>query len=294
MFSKKIYYLTEIPRSKMVRLKIFDIEEEQAFEEKLMLPIIHSLDHISQINYLGSLYLCGANSIVASNSGSFLLKITMNITSPLSSILVNSIYPHSCPSMVGWKNEYLFVIGGKGQIQCEYYNIRQPNWHKLPSLPEERFKCSLLLDESNNQIYLFGGYCSIGNKNVRTILKLNILQGINWEMVIIFDNELCLARNCSVCLQFDGNSSIYILGGKNDEGKATDDIIEYNPNEKRSVSVMKQKLIKPSIFDEQNGVDLNKTQFNYIDTDGFVTKICKTDFKISLFNHEVLLRKEKR
>lgn len=294
MFSKKLFYLAEIPKSKIARLKIFDIEEEQAFEEMLMLPIMHSLEHISQINYLGSLYLCGVNSIVGSNSGSFLLKITMNVTSPISSILVNSIYPHSCPSMVGWKNEYLFVIGGRGQIQCEYYNLKQPNWHKFPSLPEERFKCSLLLDEFNNSLYLFGGYCSISNKNVKTILKLNILQGSNWEMIIISDQEGSLSRNCSICFQFDSSSPIYILGGKDDDGKPTDYILEYNPREKKSVNVIKQKLMKPSVFDEQNGVDLNKTQFDYIDIDGFITKICKTDFKISILNYDVLLRKGKK
>ena len=73
-FSKKLIYLSEIPQTKLCRIKIFDVEEEKCYEEKLILRIISSLEGISQINMNNCLYLCGTHD-AANSVGSYLLKI---------------------------------------------------------------------------------------------------------------------------------------------------------------------------------------------------------------------------
>ena len=120
-FSKKLIYLSEIPKTKLCRIKIFDVEEEKCYDEKMLLRIITSLEGISQINMNNCLYLCGTND--SSNSvGSYLLKIDIAISPLQPMVLINSIFNHETPSLINYKDD-LFVIGGKDQIQCEYYQI---------------------------------------------------------------------------------------------------------------------------------------------------------------------------
>lgn len=268
-------------------MKIFDVEEEKTYEEKLILRILSSLSEVTQLNFMCALYLCGINpsqSSYLTNSGSYLLKISPDVSCPTSSLLVSSIFSHSSPAMIGWMNEELLVIGGREQIECEYYVIKQAKWRQLPSLPEDRFRGTLLSDEINQYIYMFGGYCSIGKKNIKTVLRLNMAQTLVWEMMIIKENEGLLARNSSIAIQLESNT-IYILGGKNDKGKSTDYIAEFNIINK-SIKVSNRKLPKECSFDEQNGVELKKMHFNYFDDESNMIKISKIDMRITLFNYE--------
>lgn len=238
---------------------------------------------------MGSLYVCGVNPSLPSlssstNAGSYLLKITPDISSPASFILVSSIFSHSSPAMIGWMNEELLVIGGGEQIECEYYLLKQAKWRQLPSLPEDRLKGTLLSDEVNQYIYMFGGYCSIGKKNIKTVLRLNMAQTLVWEMILIRENEALLARNSSIAIQFEPNV-IYILGGKDDKGKSTDYIVEYNTINK-NIRVSNRKLPKECAFDEQNGVEIHKMHFSYFDDESNIIKISKTDLKITLNSFE--------
>ena len=121
--------------------------------------------------------------------------------------------------MTLWKNEIVIIVGGKEQIECEGYLITQTKWIDLPPLPEDRYKCSLLQDEKNNLIYLFGGLSSITKNNMKNILRLNMELFDKWDMILIKENEGLLSRNSSIAFMFDNSNIIYICGGVNNENK---------------------------------------------------------------------------
>ena len=280
-FSKKLIYLSEIPQTKLCRIKIFDVEEEKCYEEKVILRIISSLEGISQINMNNCLYLCGTHD-AANSVGSYLLKIDIAITPLQPMVLINSIFNHESPSLINYKED-LFVIGGKNQIQCEYYQIDNAKWKQLPSLPDERYKGTLFSDEQYDNIYLFGGMCK--GVNVKTILKLNMTICKSWDVIIVKENENFLARNCSVAFRFDKTDNIYICGGTDNNDNNTEYIVEYNINKKK---VKKFELSMRKICDfEVNGfVDLNKIHFAFFDRDNCVHTISIKGFKMSVIKFD--------
>ena len=105
------------------------------------------------------------------------------------------------------------------EIDCEFYNIKDSFWKELPFLPEDRFKCSVIEDELNDNIYIFGGFSIIKKKNMTSILKLNMNIMNEWEILNIKENENYLARNSSICLNFDDSDNILILGGYDNQNE---------------------------------------------------------------------------
>ena len=79
-FSKKLLYLVQVKNTQICTLKIFDIEEEKCFKQKILLRVITDLSGISQLNVNNSLYLCGINDENRDNViGSYLFKINFDI-----------------------------------------------------------------------------------------------------------------------------------------------------------------------------------------------------------------------
>ena len=50
-------------------------------------------------------------------------------------------------------NNSIFVIGGKNQEKCELYNFELNKWKEVRNLPEERYKCSLIIDRNEEFLY---------------------------------------------------------------------------------------------------------------------------------------------
>ena len=270
--------------SKNCILKIFDLEDEKMYEKLINLSIISSINNFNQINGFNCLYLCGIEQNIINESnkiGSYLLKI--NFDEYKINILVNSIFPHVNPSLLIYKKEKLIVIGGKEQIDCEFYNIKDSFWKELPFLPEDRFKCSIIEDELNDNIYIFGGFSIIKKKNMTTILKLNMNIMNEWKILNIKENENYLARNSSICLNFDDSDNILILGGYDNKNEKTEYIIEYN-YEQNSIKKLNKNLNKISSFDLQGNVNLHKNYFVFLDIDNYIHIIKKKDFNFSLIN----------
>ena len=130
------------------------------------------------------------------------------------------------PSLINYLNDYLIVVGGKNQIQCECYQLSNTKWKQLPTLPDDRYKATLFCDEQNDNIYLFGGYNSSGKCNSKSILRLNMKTCSIWELIVVKENENFLARNSSICFMFEGTDKIFICGGKDNNDKDTEYIIE--------------------------------------------------------------------
>ena len=140
----------------------YDIDEEYFIELRVVFPIIRTIEGMSELNMDKKLFLCGI-SPKQKNEGSFLLQINLDLKGLNSDeqikpeILINSHYPHIYPSLIHDKNEKILCIGGKGQTLCELYNLSMNKWIALPELPEERYKCTLCLDNKGDYVYLFGG-----------------------------------------------------------------------------------------------------------------------------------------
>ena len=288
VFTKKLLYLTQINNTQICSLKIFDIEDEKCFKQNILLRVITSLSGISQLNVNNTLYLCGINDDNKDNVvGSYMFKLSCDVKNPSPIFLVNSVFSHLSPSMTIWKSDLIIVVGGKEQIECEGYVISRARWVELPSMPEDRYKCSLLPDEKNNFIYLFGGLSTITNNNMKNILRLNMETCDKWDMILIKQNENFLARNSSVAFMFDNGETIYICGGKDNMDQETEYICEYHINSK---SVKKSKYSMKIIcsFDMQGYGDLNKNLYAFIDNSFTIHSISRNDFRMMVIPFEQL------
>lgn len=262
---------------------IYDIMQNNTLIIEKKIEIIKSLEGLSELNLEHNLYLCG-NSRLENNEGSFLFEISP--INPKSNMLVNSIYGHYYPSLISFKNEYIFCIGGKNQINCEYYNIEEKFWTPLPNLPEERYRCTLCLDKKNDTIYLFGGINS-KKQNINSneiyiennyILRMKITVCMMWETIVIKNEyeKVFLERISAGSLIFDDQEDdIYILGGENKQKKFLDTIIKFNIHS-FSLTTTDQKLKFPTTFLNQYPKKCGNDNYLYFFIDNF-NNIIKID-----------------
>jgi hypothetical protein len=271
-------------------ITIYDIEYNRATEVEPNFRIFKELNGLSQLNFQNSLYLCGAGE-ENSDSGSYFMRFDPLSSNHNVNILVTATHHHYFPVMYGWKNEFILVIGGRNTKYCEIYGVKTNKWKNLPELPEERFRCNIIYEEVSDFMYLFGGMNSDTGKNCSSILRLNMKTILVWETMIVKHNSHLLAKNSSACLKFEKSNSIFILGGYNNENEITETIIEFDLTSKIA-SEYRKKLEVKSSFTQQNGNDLNKTEFFLFDESFFIHKISKLDFKIELIDYRDLLNGE--
>ena len=240
-------------------LQVFDTETENFFECIIPNKTLN-LRGMSQIFMENKLFIFGSHTEASIDSlincknndqNQLLRKATNDKNSFSSSFIysinilslplkinyeVNSSFIHFYPTMAILRNELIIAIGGYGSRKCEYYNQTSKKWKELPELPEERFGCSAVCDNTSNCIYCFGGYNSGYKKNCVSIFKLNINNAIKWDTLIVIDNSEKLGRHFSCVIKRD-NGHWLIIGGNNDNGKATDNIIDVNVLNSRRIEV---------------------------------------------------------
>lgn len=257
----------------------YDINFGQFSSEPINLRILTSLKGISQVNINNALFICGNNEFddaVSQTTGAFLLFIT-NSDNKEVSVLINSRYSHFNPSLFGYRDNILIVVGGKKQKKCEMYNINLNKWKQLQELPEERYQCSLMSDKNDEYLYLFGGKSTDPSSEIRSILRINIKNfPSQWERIMINEDGNLLSR-CKMSTFKSGNSNlIYLIGGektsdREDEEKY-DDVVVYDC----FCRIVKQspiKLKKKVSFLNGGFIDVNKVQFYFFDSDGDVIMI---------------------
>lgn len=208
---------------------------------------------------------------------SHLIKIEFNEDCiPHIKILTSSEYPHYYPSLAKYKNEEIFVIGGKDNVTCEVFSLKSNKWKKLKNLPAERYGCSFICDEGQKLLYLFGGLNNSTNVINYSVLKYNLKNNIEWETLIVTSNSNLLQRAFSGYIKTK-NNTVLLLGGSTGVHSETDDIIEYNITTK-SASFMPFKLKKTALFiSSQFFEDDEINQFFYgFDGDNVIHKL---DFK---------------
>ncbi len=205
---------------------------------------------------------------------SHLIKIEFNEECiPHIKILTSSEYPHYFPSLAKYKNEEIFVIGGKDNVNCEVFSLKSNKWKKLKNLPAERYGCSVICDENQKLLYLFGGL----NNSTKTInfsvLKYNLKTNLEWETLIVTSNSNLLQR--TFCGSFKTkNNTVLLLGGLTSVHPETDDIIEYNILTK-SANILDFKLKKTATFiSSQYFEDDEINDFSYgFDNENIIHKV---------------------
>ena len=268
------------------QLLSYDVEENTLMKYIIKIPIITSLNGLSELNLNSKLYLCGTPS-TSQDASSYLFQITLQSLN--AKIMVSSQYGHYYPSLISINSNKLLCIGGKKQRQCELYDITINHWTLFPELPEERYKCTLCFDYRNKVLYLFGGINSKKNSlNTNFIEKENILM-INtknyyysWEKIFIeskFENKL-LTRISSASLLLNENT-IIIIGGENESGKLLKNIITFN-TKNNSLSMALKYLDFPSKFINQSTIIENNEEGNntiyFFDSKNNVLNINKQQF----------------
>jgi hypothetical protein len=254
----------------------YNIEENKSKKLDINLRILNSLKGLSQINKgEGIIYLCGNNENISPTlfSGSYLFKLEIIDEKVETQILITSRFYHYNPSLLIF-NKSIFVIGGKKQEKCELYNFELNKWKEVRNLPEERYKCSLIIDRNEEYLYLFGGISYKNNKieGNNTILRLvvkNILY--QWERIMINENYNLLNRFSSACFKTNNSNFIYILGGKNvDEVKNNNNLVNNVVIYDCFCRIVKEanfKLKKECCFINKNAIRINIQQYCFIDKD---------------------------
>ena len=265
------------------KIKVYDLDQKKLYTRSAPLRFISNLEGISQYSTDKSLYLCGSNkpSLHSSQTtGSYLFRYDLDNNFKQPAFLVNSAYVHYNHMMVLVNNDILVVIGGKNQIFCEKYSISLNNWRKIPILPEERYKGSLLVNQKDSNLYLFGG--TTDGKYNSSILFLNFRSIGGWDRILLKGHDYLLKRKGSISFCFGGEKdNIFICGGETDTNVGNDYIVEYEPvNRKIRKQFIKNDLCKAK-FKNHTVIDFDGRFFSFCDTEENIYIIEKKSFEIT-------------
>jgi len=265
------------------KIKVYDLDQKKLYTRSAPLRFISNLEGISQYSTDKSLYLCGSNkpSLHSSQTtGSYLFRYDLDNNFKQPAFLVNSAYVHYNPMMVLVNNDILVVIGGKNQIFCEKYSISLNNWRKIPILPEERYMGSLLVNQKDSNLYLFGG--TTDGKYNSSILFLNFRSIGGWDRILLKGHDYLLKRKGSISFCFGGEKdNIFICGGETDTNVGNDYIVEYEPvNRKIRKQFIKNDLCKAK-FKNHTVIDFDGRFFSFCDAEENLYIIEKKSFEIT-------------
>jgi hypothetical protein len=280
----------------------YDIEENILYKNYVKIPILASLEGISELNLNSKLYLCGSSS-TNKDSSSYLFQI--NIQNLSSKIMVNSKYNHYYPSLIAINNDKILCVGGKNMTRCEIYDMEIDHWSLIPELPEERYKCTLCLDYKNKFIYLFGGINTQKNKGGKKVSNKNYIEKNNilrisiknnsfpiWEKIFFekkSENRL-LCRISAAALFLEDNI-ILILGGENEEGKCMKNISKFDTKKLR-VESSKHSLEFACKFNNQStiveyGLSLDERNiFYFFDSKNNIHIINKNQYSSNFYDDD--------
>ena len=246
----KLYLKPYFTDAEHLVTQIYDIYQGIGKEVNINLRVT-KFDGLSQIILDNMLYLIGSNLKKHNSNNNYLsshlIRIEFNEDCiPHIKILTSSEYPHYLPSLAKYKNEEIFVIGGKDNVTCEVFSLKSNKWKKLKNLPSERYGCSVICEENLKVLYLFGGLNNSTNTINFSVLKYNLKTNLEWETLIVTSNSNLLQRTFCGSIKTK-NNTVILLGGSTSVHKETEDVIEYNIMTK-SANLVSYKLKKPALF----------------------------------------------
>ena len=154
--------------------------------------------------------------------GHFFYRIYINDNKFILEKLSSMIYSHSNHSMISNHN-YIFSIGGKDSVKCEFYKFSSGKWESFQDLISDNYEIQRpMLFLFNNFLYSFMGYDSY--EIINKIQRLNIedIYCSLWEPIIInvHQNVKILFYGAAIIKK---NDELMFIGGKYALGKDTTD-----------------------------------------------------------------------
>ena len=273
IYSKKIIRVSDFSTKGVPRgnVQYYDIESKESNSFTIKIFPFKSLVSTSQIILENCLFLIGEQ---AGSQGSILMKCDLSAKMNQVTIMVNSQFSHFKPSLCIIKKQCILVIGGKNNTKCEQYTIQSNSWKAIPSLPEERFGCSIYFEEIYNIIYCFGGYSVKSNSFHGSVARLNLSNNGNGWDTLITKNYNLLERSFFSIITVDPNT-ILILGGTTKDREFTDTIIEYKFDNKSAIS-LQMSLSSPCKIDLYSYIEY-KNCYYIIDEENIVHLINKKE-----------------
>lgn len=258
-------------------IKIYDVENGVSNTFPVKFSYFKTLDSVSQLSVGNFIFLCGEQG--SFDSGSAFIRF--DIAAPVKSvtILVNSIFRHFKPSMCNFKKDFIITAGGKNNLNCEIFHKTSNKWRKLAELPEERYGAALVNDDLTDSVYLIGGYNSTTKSYCKTVLKLNLKTGVNWETILV-TNSTYISRAFFAIVNPQNTRSVFIFGGQTEEKPSTTDIVEYDFHTK-TAALYDYSLNKPSSFDTNTVAEFDNNMF-IKDDDNIIHKISRREAKCEL------------
>lgn len=246
----KLYLKPQIINQEYLVTRIYDFYKGLSREVNTNLRIT-KLDGLSQIIIDSNVYLIGSNmnKVDTDNnfSSSHLIKIEFSEQYiPHIKFLTSSLNTHYYPSLTKYKNEEIFVIGGKENVFCEVFSFRTNNWRKLRNLPTERYGSLVICEENSRKLYLFGGMNSSSNLINFSVLLYDLKINLDWDTIVVASNSHLLQRAFCGYIKIE-NNNIILLGGSISLQKESDDIIEFDFTTKVAIELT-YKLKKPAMF----------------------------------------------
>ena len=129
----------------------------------------------------------------------------------------------------------IMVIGGNNSKSCEFFKKTKKIWKNLPDLNEirENPSCCVVNDQ---KVFCFLGYNTEKKGYNNTIEKINLKsERPKWEKITPIGINKNMERKAASCLIYNnrGNDYILIVGGVNNLGKESKDILIFNEKENK-------------------------------------------------------------
>ena len=272
LFSKKLMkiYIKKEEKKILQNIVFYDIETMK-IEKNLISNLVTSAKGFGELLYMDCLFLCGGNeSFIGSTY--FLKYSFLKGLCPL----VNCIYSHKYPTLVGI-NMNIYCIGGlEENVNCERYLLLENRWESICSLPESRSGCSPFYDEVNNYLYLFGGYNYVKSTIIDSIIRIKITNkssGNPWEVFSLNSLNGSLLKKTMMGVITLKNSCFLLLGGfsyneASFSENETGSVIKVDL-QKRTLTEEKYRLKTPSSFNSKSSIQFNNESYSFLIDDKY-------------------------
>jgi hypothetical protein len=281
-FSKKLFKIySEKQDNKIAKFIVsHDIELNQS--EKIPLPnIITSTRGLGELIYLNNLYLCGGDESFIGSTYFFKYSSDKGLTP-----LINTIYSHKYPTLIGFNN-CIYCIGGlEDNINCERYLLAESRWECFPNLPKSRSGCSAYFDHSTSHFFLFGGYNYISNSMLESIAVIKVSKktiGHKWEEFLI-ENSVCIKKSMMGIIPLCERKLLLLAGYEYNNSthseELTDDVVLVDLAEKQ-ISKEFYKTALPCSFNDKVSITFSK-DVEYLIDENF--NLHKFDHKTNSFS----------
>ena len=256
--------LYPIPNTNKIIIQTLDNLQNGKLKEKtvefpITLELNEFLEDNSFCNYKNKIYISGG--IYKNNLTTYFIKYDPSYKTVINMSPMN--IKKAKHSMIGYDDK-IYSIGGINNNKCEYYDIKEMKWEKLPNLIVSD-RQNPLLYIYNNFLYVFGGV-SKENSVLSTIERINLRnQKSKWELVPYtnLDNLKITLFGCGIIPFSD--KSILLIGGNNKK-ETLKRIIRFNFYNS-SFQKIDYYLDSPVCFKESNLIQLCNNKFGGISED---------------------------